>query len=282
MQNLDVDVSALSVELYGLILAYGLHIAGAIIILILGWWIAGKMQRATATALGRVPNMDDTLRPFLASLVRYAVIAITIVAVLSQFGVETTSIIAVLGAAGLAIGLALQGTLQNIAAGVMLLLLRPFKVGDFIEGGGVAAAVQDVGLFVCTMRTGAGLYITVPNSQLWNTAITNYSESPTRRIDILVGIGYDDDMDQGLTLLRELMENDARSLKDPVPQTMIMSLGASSIDINMRCWCNSGDYSDLLFHLNKATKETLDKAGFSIPYPQQDVHLHQVAVTSGD
>jgi len=190
---------------------------GAIIILILGWWIAGKSQRAASTALGRVPNMDDTLRPFLTSLVRYAVIAITIVAVLSQFGVETTSIIAVLVAASLAIGLALQGTLQNIAAGVMLLLLRPFKAGDFIEGGGVAATVQNGGLFVCTMRTGAGLCITVPNSQLWNTAITDYSESPTRRIDILVRIGYDDDMDQGLTRLRELMENDYRSLKEPAP-----------------------------------------------------------------
>ena len=142
MQNLDVDDSALSEEVYGLILAYGLDIVGAIIILILGWWIAGKLQRAAATALGRVPNMDDTLRPFLASLVRYAVIAITIVAVLSQFGEETTSIIAILGAASLAIGLALQGALQNFAAGVMLLLLRPFKAGEFIEGGGVAATVK--------------------------------------------------------------------------------------------------------------------------------------------
>ena len=163
MQNLDVDVSFLFQKIYDSTLVYGLDIVGAIIILILGWWIAGKSQRAAATALARVPNMDDTLRPFLTSLVRYAVIAITIVAVLSQFGVETTSIIAVLGAASLAIGLALQGALQNITAGVMLLLLRPFKAGDFIEGGGVAATVQNVGLFVCTMRTGAGLCITVPN-----------------------------------------------------------------------------------------------------------------------
>ena len=206
-------------------------------------------------------------------VVRYAVIAITIVAVLSQFGVETTSIIAVLGAAGLAIGLALQGTLQNIAAGVMLLLLRPFRVGDFIEGGGIGGTVQGIGLFVSTLRTGDGIYISAPNSQLWNTAITNYSRNPTRRIDIVVGIGYDDDMDKGLALLLDLMTNDDRVLDDPAPQTMVKALGASSVDLNMRCWCNNDDYWGLLFHLNKAVKETLDGAGISIPYPQQDVHL---------
>ena len=205
MQNFDVNVSALMAEIYGLILAYGLDIVGALVILFAGWWLAGKLERAAAGVLGRVPHMDDTLRPFLSMVVRYAVIAITLVAVLSQFGVETTSIIAILGTAGLAIGLALQGTLQNIAAGVMLLLLRPFKAGDYIESGGIGGTVQGIGLFVSTLKTGGGVYISAPNSQLWNTAITNYSRNPTRRIDIAVGIGYDDDVDKGLTLLLDLM-----------------------------------------------------------------------------
>ncbi len=278
MHNLDIDISALAEEFYGLVLTFGLDIVGALIILIAGWWIAGKFERAAAKALARVPHMDATLAPFLSALVRYAIIAFTLVAVLSQFGVETTSIIAVLGAAGLAIGLALQGTLQNIAAGVMLLLLRPFKVGDYIDGGGVAGTVESIGLFVSNLKAADGLHISVPNSQLWNTAIINYSRNATRRISIVVGIGYDDDMDQALAVLLALMTEDDRSLEDPAPQTLVTALGASSVDINMRCWAASGDYWDLLCHLNKATKETLDAAGISIPYPQQDVHLHQIGV----
>ncbi len=278
MQNLDVDISALAAEIYGLILAYGLDILGAIVILIAGWWIAGAVERAASRALGRVPRMDHTLRPFLSSLVRYGILAITLVAVLSQFGVETTSIIAVLGAAGLAIGLALQGTLQNIAAGVMLLFLRPFKVGDYIDAGGTAGTVNSVGLFTTEMTTYDGVYLCVPNGQLWNTAITNFSRNPTRRMDIVIGIGYGDDIERGLAVLLALMVDDPRTLDDPAPQTMVKALGASSVDINMRYWSEAGDFWDLQFDLHKAAKEALDAAGISIPYPQQDVHMHQVGI----
>ncbi len=275
MQNLDVNVSALAEEIYGLILVYGLDIFSAIIVLIIGWWIAGAVERATARALGRIPYMDATLRPFLSSLIRYAILAVTLVAVLSRFGVETTSIIAVLGAAGLAIGLALQGTLRNIAAGVMLLFLRPFKVGDFIEGGGVSGTVNRIGLFTSEMTAGNGLYLSVPNNQLWNTAITNYSRSLTRRVDIVIGIGYDDDIEQGLAILLHLMQTDPRTLKDPAPETAVVALGPSSVDLNMRYWCNSSDLRGLQFDLHKAAKAALEQAGISIPYPQRDVHLHQ-------
>lgn len=274
--DVDVDVSALAAEIQGLILSYGLSILGAIVILIAGWWLAGRMERAVAAALGRVPHMDDTLRPFLSAIVRYTIIAITLIAVLSQFGVETTSIIAVLSAAGLAIGLALQGTLQNIAAGVMLLLLRPFKAGDYIEGCAIAGTVEGIGLFVSTLKAADGLHISAPNSQLWNTAIVNYSHNKVRRVSIVVGIGYDDDMDQSLALLLALMVDDDRSLDDPAPQTFVTALGASSVEITMRCWCGAGDHWSLFTDLNKATKETLDRAGISIPYPQRDVHVHQV------
>jgi len=276
MQNLDVDVSALAEEISGLILLYGLDILGAIVILLFGWWIAGMVERAVTRALGQVPRMDDTLKAFLSTLVRYIILAFTLVAVLSQFGVETTSIIAVLGAAGLAIGLALQGTLQNIAAGVMLLLLRPFKVGDYIDAGGTSGTVNSIGLFVSQLTTYDGVYRSVPNSQLWNTAITNYSRNPTRRMDIVIGIGYGDDIDKGLAILLALMQDDPRTLKDPGPVTMVKALGASSVDLNMRYWCEASDFWNLQFDLNKAAKEALDKAGISIPYPQQDVHMHQV------
>ena len=275
MQNLNVDVSALAEEIYGLILVYGLDILGAIIILLVGWWIAGMVERAVGRALSRVPRMDETLKPFLGSLARYTILAFTLVAVLSQFGVETTSIIALLGAAGLAIGLALQGTLQNIAAGVMLLFLRPFKIGDYIDGGGVSGTVGRIGLFTSELTTVDGVYLSVPNSQLWNTAITNFSRNPTRRLDIVVGIGYGDDIDQGLAVLLALMQDDPRTLDDPAPTTMVTALGASSVDLNMRCWCEAGDYWDLLFQLNKAAKAALDQAGISIPYPQRDVHLYK-------
>jgi small conductance mechanosensitive channel len=275
MQNLEVKVSALTEKIYDMALDYGLEVLGAIIILLVGWWIAGAAKRATAAALGGVPRMDATLRPFLSSAIRYAILAITLVAVLSQFGVETTSIIAVLGAAGLAIGLALQGTLQNIAAGVMLLLLRPFKVGDFIDGGGVSGTVDGVGLFTAELTTGNGLYLSVPNSQLWNTAITNYSRSLTRRVDIVIGIGYEDDIEKGLAILLNLMQADPRTLKDPSPETAVVALGASSVDLNMRYWCNSSDLRGLQFDLHKAAKAALEQAGISIPYPQRDVHLHQ-------
>ncbi len=276
MQNLDVDVAALAEEFYGLILAYGLDILGAIIILFVGWWIAGMVSRAVMRALGRVPRLDDTLKPFLSSLARYLILAFTLVAVLSQFGIETTSIIAILGAAGLAIGLALQGTLQNIAAGVMLLFLRPFQVGHYIDGGGVAGTVKGIGLFTSELMTADGVYICVPNNQLWNTPITNYSRNSTRRMDIVIGIGYGDDIDKGLAILLALMQDDPRTLKDPAPVTMVKALGASSVDLNMRYWSDASDFWDLQFDLNKAAKETLDKAGISIPYPQQDVHMHQV------
>ena len=276
MQSLDVDVSALVEEIYGLILAYGLDILGAIVILFAGWWIAGRVERAVGRALGRVPRMDETLRPFLSSLARYAILAVTLVAVLSQFGVETTSIIAVLGAAGLAIGLALQGTLQNIEAGVMLLFLRPFKVGDYIDAGGISGTVNSIGLFTSEMTTYDGVYLYVPNGQLWNTAITNFSRNATRRMDIVIGIGYGDDIDQGLAVLLTLMTEDPRALDDPAPQTMVKALGASSVDLNMRCWSDSSDFWALQFDLHKAAKEALDRAGISIPYPQRDVHMHHV------
>ena len=185
--------TTISPEIHALIqtgISFGLEIAAALAILALGWWLAGRVQKLILRTLDRLPRMDTTLKPFISSVARYAIIAITLVAVLARLGIQTTSIIAVLGAAGLAIGLALQGTLQNIAAGIMLLLLRPFKVDDYIDAGGIAGTVNEIGLFTTDMTTYDGVYRSVPNASLWNTSILNYSRLPTRRLDVPVGIAY--------------------------------------------------------------------------------------------
>ncbi len=201
-------------------------------------------------------------------------------AVLARLGIQTTSIIAVLGAAGLAIGLALQGTLQNIAAGIMLLILRPFKVGDYIDAGGTAGTVDEIGLFTTDMTTFDGIYLSVPNSSLWNTSILNYTRLPTRRLDIPVGIAYEDDVEKALSLLLEKLRTDSRVLADPEPQVMVTALGESSVDLNLRCWSLREDFWALRFDLNKNAKLWLDSAGISIPFPQRDVHL--ISANNGD
>ncbi len=252
---------------------YGFDLLAGAATLIFGWWLAGRARKLVLKGLNRVPAVDETLRPFFASIVRYAIIAITLVAVLARLGIQTTSIIAVLGAAGLAIGLALQGTLQNIAAGIMLLILRPFKVGDYIDAGGTAGTVDEIGLFTTDMTTFDGIYLSVPNSSLWNTSILNYTRLPTRRLDIPVGIAYEDDVEKALSLLLEKLRTDSRVLADPEPQVMVTALGDSSVDLNLRCWSLREDFWALRFDLNKNAKLWLDRAGISIPFPQRDVHL---------
>ncbi|MCB2099890.1 MAG: mechanosensitive ion channel [Rhodobacterales bacterium] len=256
-----------------IVTTYGLSVIGAIAILIIGWIAAGWVRSGVTKALKRVKGVDDMLTGFFASMARYAVLAFTIIAVLDQFGVETTSLIAVFGAAGLAIGLALQGTLSNVAAGVMLLLFRPFKVGDYIDGGGVAGTVKDVGLFITEFSTPDNVKIIVPNSQLWGASIKNFSANPTRRVDFVFGIGYGDDIDKAMAVIRQVAEADARVHKDPEPFIVVGNLGDSSVDLTTRLWCNAGDYWGVKFDVTKAVKQAFDREGVSIPFPQRDVHL---------
>ena len=260
---------------------YGLELIAALVILVFGWWLAGRVQKLILRALDRLPRMDATLKPFLSSLARYAIIAITLVAVLARLGVQTTSIIAVLGAAGLAIGLALQGTLQNIAAGIMLLLLRPFKVGDYIDAGGISGTVDEIGLFTTDMTTFDGVYRSVPNASLWNTSILNYSRLPTRRMDVPVGIAYEDDVERAMALLLDHLKQDSRILSDPEPQVLVTNLGESSVDLSLRCWADRSNFWTLKFELNKNAKLWLDAAGISIPFPQRDVHLISTSEAGG-
>jgi small conductance mechanosensitive channel len=255
---------------------YALDLLGAILLIIFGWILAGWAQRILRRALDRIDRLDPTLRPLIASVARYTILIFVIVAVLAQFGVQTTSIIAALGAIGLAVALALQGTLANIAAGVMLMLLRPFTVGDYIDAEGLAGTVDKVGLFTTRMHTFDGVFREVPNSQLWNRAILNYSRLPTRRIDVTVGVSYDDDIERAMSVLKDLLDGDTRVLHEPPAQVMVAELADSSVDINLRCWVKRENYWDLRFDITKGAKVRLGQEGITIPFPQRDVHLFPV------
>ena len=273
MQETPDQISAFLSEVSNLIARYGLDALGGIAIAILGWYAAKGVHRFVLRALRRTEKVEETFAMVIAKVARYTVIVFVGVVVLSQFGVQTASIIAALGAAGIAIALAMQGTLSNIAAGTMLLFLRPFRVGDYIDADGIAGTIDELGLLTTQMRTYDGIYVMVPNNQLWNKAIKNYSRLPTRRLDLVVGISYEDDIEAALRVLEDLLGSDQRALADPVPQVMVKELADSSVNINMRCWTNSGDYWNLLFDLTKQSKQRLAAAGFTIPFPQRDLHI---------
>jgi len=248
----------------------------AILFLVVGLFVA-KMGRTAARRALRRGEIDETLVPFLSNMVYYLLLAGVLIGVLGVFGIPTASFVAVLGAAGLAVGLALQGTLSNFAAGVMLLIFRPFKVGDFIEAAGVSGSVKEIGIFATTMHTGDNVRITVSNSAVYGSTIKNFSANDTRRNDIVIGIGYDDDIAKAISTIQSILAADSRVLKDPEPLVAVTELGDSSVNIVVRPWCEKGDYWPLRFDLLRSFKEQLEAAGCSIPYPQTDVHLHQVS-----
>lgn len=270
---METDVSTITQMLKEFALGFGLDLLGAVLILVVGYWIAGRAAALVRHSLKNAKFVDATLKPLAASIVRYAILIFVIIAVLSNFGVETTSIIAVLGAAGLAIGLALQGTLSNIAAGVMILVLRPLKVDEFVEAGSISGTVVEITLFTTLLKTPDGVFISAPNSQIWNSAIKNYSRNPTRRLDIKVGISYSDDVDAALDFLKNLVESDPRVLKDPEPMSFVATLGESSVDLTARGWVATSEFWPTFWELSRRSKTELEAAGFSIPFPQRDLHI---------
>ena len=255
---------------------WGIKAVGALAVLIIGW-IAAKWIRASLRKALTKRNVDATLVPFLASMVYYLVLAFVVIAVLGMFGVEATSMVAVLGAAGLAVGLALQGTLSNFAAGVMLLIFRPFKVGDFVDAGGVAGSVIEIALFSTTLHSPDNVRITVPNGSIYGAVIKNFTANDTRRNDMVMSIGYGDDIGKALQVLQQCIDSDDRVLKDPAPVLAVSELADSSVNIVVRPWCKKEDYWGLRFDLTRKMKEEIEAAGCSIPFPQTDVHLHQVS-----
>ena len=267
-ENLD----AVTQELITIVATYGLNVVAAFAILIAGLIASGWARKATARALSRVDKFDDTLTTFFASIVRYLVIAITVMAVLSQFGIETTSLVAVLGAAGLAVGLALQGTLSSVAAGVMLLIFRPFKVGDYVEVAGQAGTVDALTLFVTELNTPDNVHIIIPNAEVWGTAVVNYSYNSTRRVDLIMGIDYGDDIDKAMTAINEEIAKDNRIHQSPDPFVAVTELADSSVNLVIRVWCDAGNYWGVKFDLTKAFKQRFDADGISIPFPQTVIH----------
>ena len=257
--------------------SFGLSIIGAICILILGWivssWLAGLIRRS----LDRSKRIDKTLGLVFAQLARWTVLAFTVIAVLNQFGVQTASIVALLGAAGLAIGLALQGTLSNIAAGVMLLALRPFRVGDAVEIGGTAGIIDELGLFSTQMHTFDNVAVYMPNSRIFGSEIKNMSRNATRRIDMIIGISYEDDIGKAIAVIQEILSSDERVLTLPAPVIGVDALADSSVNLMVRPWVKKDDFLLTRLELTRAFKEAFDKADITIPFPQRDVHLFEQA-----
>jgi small conductance mechanosensitive channel len=259
-------------QVYAVLLSHGLNVLGALAIIIIGFMAAGWARRSLERALSRSGRIDTTLVRFFGSLLRYAIIAFVIIAALQQFGVQATSLVAIFGAAGLAIGLALQGTLSNVAAGVMLLMFRPFKIGDFITAGGQTGTVKEIGLFTTEMATGDNVKIIVPNGQIWGSAIQNFSANLTRRVDLMMGIDYGDNIDTAMATINRVIGEEARALKDPESVVAVAELADSSVNIVVRVWVNAADYWGVRWDITKKLKEQLEVDGISIPYPQQVVH----------
>jgi len=253
-------------------ISQGLNLLAALAILVAGWWLSGRVRRALTQALRRT-YVDDTLRPMLTSVAQWVVRILTIVLVLSQFGVQTASIIAMLGAAGLAIGLALQGTLQNIAAGIMLVLLRPFRVGQYIDAQGVAGTVRETGLFMTELTTFDGVCLRVPNGKLWGSAIMNYSENSTRRMDIEAIVTFDSKIQSGLDALEAMMAAEPRLLPEPKPEVMVTRYLERGVALNARYWTTSTDFWSVQFGFFTKLQQTLEDAGCRLAVPVQEVKV---------
>jgi small-conductance mechanosensitive channel len=261
--------------------AFSTQLCAAVVILLAGWWIARRVSLSLNRLLARQSRMDATLRPILCDTSLWGIRVVAIIGALSQLGIQTASIVAVLGAAGLAIGLALQGTMQNIAAGIMLLLLRPFKVGDYIDGGAgsVAGTVEEVSLFTTRLTKPDGICEYVPNSALWSNSIRNYSRNPTRRLDLEVEISVRDDVDHALQALRTLAAADPRALKEPAPQVMVSRFDDSTVILNIRVWSSIDVFWDMRWDLARQVRQTLTDAQCSLPLRTRELHIVQANAT---
>lgn len=260
-------VNELTQTLLDFLLAYGPGVLTAILVIFAGWYLSGWLGRNLLNLLPKTSTIDETIRPLLTQLIRYGILVVALVIALGELGVQTTSILAVLGAAGLAVALALQGTLSNLAAGIMLIWLRPLKVGEYIDAQGVGGTVMEIGLFATRFQTADGLYVFTPNSTVWAATITNYSREATRRLDVIVGIAYDADIAKAKQVLLDVANSDMRVLSDPAPQIYVNALGASSVDILVRVWTPTVDYWDLKFFLTEQVKLALDEHAIEIPFP---------------
>ena len=257
-------------------LDYGLKVLLALAIFIIGKWIAGALRNRIRSAMQK-RDVDPALVSFGTSIIYYVLMIAVVLAAIQQVGFQTTSLVAILGAAGLAVGLALQGSLSNFAAGVLIIMFRPFRIGDVIDAGGAIGKVNEIGVLVTIMTTPDNKKIIMPNSSIMSGSITNITANDTRRVDMVVGVSYSDDLDKVQNIILEILNADERVLKDPEPQVVVAELADSSVNFNVRPWCATGDYWGVFFDFQKAIKQRLDQEGVSIPFPQQDVYMHQVS-----
>ncbi len=274
LENLDIEAL---VTTY--VVPWGIKIFLALLIFYIGRAVVNFVVRVL-DKLMRGNGMDETLVGFLSSILRWVLLLFVIIAALSQLGINTTSLVALLGAAGLAIGLSLQSSLSNFASGVMLIMFRPFTKGDFVEAGGATGVVDKISIFTTVMTTPDNKEVIVPNGAILSNNITNYSARPTRRVDLVFGISYDDDIRKAKELLEEIIAADKRVLSDPEPVIVVGELADSSVNFLVRPWVNAADYWGVYWDTTEAVKLKFDEAGISIPYPQQDVYMHEVKAAS--
>ncbi|MCV2881654.1 mechanosensitive ion channel family protein [Actibacterium sp. XHP0104] len=263
------EVEVLIKENLPWVIQLGLNLVTAVLILIVALWLSGRVRRRITNLPKKHKRFDTTLMAFLGSLAKYTVLAIAAIFILNRFGIETTSLVALIGAAGLAVGLALQGTLANLAAGVMLVGFRPFKLGDYVIAGGETGTVATINLFFTELTTPDNIQIIVPNGDIWGAPITNYSYNDTRRCDMLFGVSYGSNLQVAEQAIRDCIAAEPRALGDPQPFIKVSNLGDSSVDFTVRVWCKKDDYWDMKFDLTRAVKEAFDKTGVDIPFPTQ-------------
>jgi small conductance mechanosensitive channel len=268
-----MDIS-IDTVLNSYLIPWGTKIVMALLVFIIGRWIAKVLTKALSKVMTK-SNVDQMLVNFLGNIANAALLAVVVLAALEQLGVNTTSALAILGAAGLAVGLALKDSLSSFAAGVMLIIFRPFKLGDFIEAGGVSGVVEDIRIFHTVLKTGDNREITMPNAQIYSGTIINFSARDTRRIDLVIGIGYEDNIKQAQELLEQIVSAEKTVLDDPKPTIMLLELGESSVDFAVRPWVKSGDYWTTRATLLETIKTRFDQEGISFPYPQRDIHMIQ-------
>jgi len=269
-----MDINVLIEQGQELLALYGLKLVAAIGIYIIGKWVA-KIVKNLVSKMMVKGKSDPTIIGFVSNIAYVGMMIFVILAALGQIGIETTSFIAILGAAGLAIGLALQGSLANFAAGFLLIIFRPFKVGDFIEGGGVSGSVEEISIFTTTLKTGDNKSIIIPNAKLSDDNIINYSAKTTRRVDLTVGVSYDASLSHVKDVLSDIVSKEDRILKSPDFLIAVAELGDNSVNLVVRSWVNSGDYWPVTFALNETIKNRFDQEGIGMPYPQRDVHLYE-------
>lgn len=274
LPDLGIDWNTLVKTIQTTGLELGINIVAAFIIFYVGRMVIKIITRGLRTVMQK-QEIDKTLETFVCNLVSKVLLIFVIIAAISQIGVQTTSLIAVLGAAGLAVGLALQGSLSNFAAGVLIVLFRPYKVGDFVEAAGISGAVEELQILTTVLKTGDNKRVIVPNSQIMNSVITNYSANDTRRIDMIVGVSYGDDLDKVRKTLEELVAAEKRILPEPVCLIAVDALADSSVNFVLRPWVATSDYWAVKFALTEAIKKRFDEVGIAIPFPQRDVHLYQ-------